>query len=308
MSKSIPIVAFQGAMGAFSELAARTFFKNRNIKLLPCEKYLEMFEALDSYVADYIAVPIENSTGGSVYDYYDLLLEYSIKSQFNIVRELKIRIRHNLIANRGTRINNIKIARSHYQALAQCKNFLKTNNIKAQEDYDTAGVIGYIKNEKQKDVAAVASVQAAFDHDMEIIQRNIQDHDENYTRFLLITRKSEIVRDETKVSMVFCLQNEPCSLYKAFGVFASRGLDIVRVETRPLMGTTTSWRKFARKGEKGLWDFLFYIDFRGKRKICQDAIINLQEFCLKFNSEVAVAVLGYYPEGELCDITGIKWR
>ncbi|MGR3179748.1 MAG: prephenate dehydratase [Candidatus Anammoxibacter sp.] len=308
MNKSIPTVAFQGAMGAFSELATRTFFEDSSVNLLPCEKYQEMFEAVDSQTADYVVAPIENSTGGSIYDYYDLLLEYSIKSQFVIVRELKMRIRHNLIANKGVNLKDIKMVRSHPQALAQCKNYLKTHNIKAQQDYDTAGVIKDIKEKNLSDVAAIASVQAAHDHDMNILEKNTQDHEENYTRFLLITRQAETVSQETKVSVIFCVKNEPCSLYKTFNVFASRNLDIVRVETRPLMGTTTSWRKFARKDEKGLWDFLFYIDVRGNRKVCEEAIEHLRTIVLKLNGDTAVSVLGYYPEGNLYDITGKKWR
>lgn len=295
-------------MGAFSELAARTFFEKIEINLLPCEKYQEMFEAADSLKADYVVVPIENSTGGSVYDYYDLLLEYSIKSRFTIVRELKIRIRHNLIANRGVKLKDIKVVRSHPQALAQCKEYLRKHNIKAQQDYDTAGVIEDIKKNNIKEVGAIASVQAAFDHNMNILEKNTQDHEENYTRFLLITKRYEAVVTETKVSVIFCVRNEPCSLYKTFSVFASRNLDIVRIETRPLMGTTTSWRKFARKGDAGLWDFLFYLDFRGNRTACHDAVKQLKRIALEFNGDIAVSVLGYYPEGDLHDITGKRWR
>lgn len=304
----MPTVAFQGDMGAFSELAARTFFKGQNIKLLPCEKYCEMFEAVDTQRADFVVAPIENTTGGSVYDYYDLLLEYSIKSKFTIVRELKMRIRHNLIANKGVKLADIKVVRSHPQALAQCKDFLRRNNIKAQQDYDTAGVIDEIKKNRYSDVAALASVQAAHDHNMDLVRKNAQDHEENYTRFLLISKKSAEHEYKTKVSVIFCVKNEPCSLYKTFKVYASRGLDIVRVETRPLMGTSTPWRKFARKGEPGLWDFLFYVDFSGNMDVCQSAIAHLRECALKVNGDTAVSVLGFYPEGELVDITGSKWR
>ncbi len=302
------IVAFQGAMGAFSELAARTFFKGSYIKLLPCEDYSEMFEAVESNKADYVVAPIENSTGGSVYDYYDLLLEYSIKSKFTIVRELKTRIRHNLIANKGVNFNDIKVVRSHPQALAQCREYLKRNNIKAQQDYDTAGVIESIKKKNLKDVGAIASVQAACDHNMNILARNTQDHEENYTRFLLIAKKPEREQPKTKVSVIFCVKNEPCSLYNALKAFASRGLDIVRVETRPLMGTTTPWRKFAREAETGLWDFLFYVDFRGNINTCKNAINDLHKLALSLNGDTAVSVLGIYPEGELSDITGKTWR
>lgn len=304
----MPIVAFQGALGAFSELAARTFFEGSSIKLLPCEKYSEMFEALDTQKVDYVVAPIENTTGGSVYDYYDLLLEYSVKSQFTIVRELKIRIRHNLIANKGVSLNEIKMVRSHPQALAQCKEFLRENNIKAQQDYDTAGIVKDIKLNRCRDVGAIASVQASYDHDMNIIKRNTQDHEENFTRFLLISRKPATVDAKTKVSVIFCVKNEPCSLYKTLKVFASRGLDIVRVETRPLMGTSTPWRQFARDGESGLWDFLFYVDFRGNSTVCRSAITDLHGHVLMLNGHTAISVLGFYPEGELRDITGKRWR
>ncbi len=304
----MPIVAFQGAMGAFSELAARSFFKGQRIELLPCEGYRDMFEAMDAQKADYAAAPIENSTGGSVYDYYDLLLEYSIKSNFTIVNELKIRIRHNLIANKGVKLSDIKIARSHPQALAQCKDYLSSNKIKAQQDYDTAGVVKAIKDKKLRNVAAIASVQAAYDLDMSILQKNTQDHDENYTRFLLISKKPARPTTDTKASIIFCVKNEPCSLYKTFHIFASKKLDIVRVETRPLMGTTTPWRKFARNGESGIWDFLFYMDISGKTQVCKSAIQDLRENALRLNGDTAVRVLGFYPEGGFYDITGTRWR
>lgn len=295
-------------MGAFSELAARTFFENSSIKLLPCAKYREMFEAVDTNKADYIVAPIENSTGGSIYDYYDLLLEFSIKSQFLIVRELKIRIRHNLIANRGVALSDIKVVRSHPQALAQCKDYLKDHDIKAQQDYDTAGAIGQIKGGRLRDVGAVASVQAAYDHNMVILERDTHDHSENYTRFLLITRKAESFPSETKSSLIFCVKNEPCSLYKTFNVFASRRLNVIRVETRPLLGACAAWRKFARNGKTGLWDFVFYVDIMGNRAVCQHAIEHLEQVALRSDNDVAVRVLGYYPEGELCDTTGKRWR
>ncbi len=303
-----PTVAFQGAMGAFSELASVTFFKDRDINLLPCEKYREMFEAVESGRADYIVAPIENSTGGSVYDYYDLLLEFSVKSGFVIINELKVRIRHNLIVNKGVKIEDVKMVRSHPQALAQCKNFLSERNIKAQQDYDTAGVIAQIKDGGFKDVGAIASVQAAYDLDMEILAKNTQDHEENYTRFLVITKNGEEPSNNVKASVIFCVQNEPGALHKTLSLFASRGLDIVRLETRPLMGTKTPWRKFARQGETGVWDFLFYLDFTGKIDVCKDVVERLKETALTYNGDVAVSVLGYYPEADLCDITGSKWR
>ena len=295
-------------MGAFSELATITFFKDRKIKLLPCEKYREMFEAVESGRADYIVAPIENSTGGSVYDYYDLLLEFSVKFGFVITRELKVRIRHNLIVNKGVRIDDVKMVRSHPQALAQCKNFLSERNIKAQQDYDTAGVIAQIKDGGFMDVGAIASVQAAYDLDMAILAKNTQDHEENYTRFLVITKKTEETSKNVKASVIFCVKNEPGALHKTLSLFASRGLDIVRLETRPLMGTKTPWRKFARQGETGVWDFLFYLDFTGEKSVCLEVVERLKETALTYNGDVAVSVLGYYPEADLCDITGSKWR
>lgn len=306
----MPIIMYQGKHGAYSELAARSLFVGAVAEFIGCRQSREMFEALDQGQADYIIVPIENSTAGSVYDYYELLLDFSIRSDIVIVKEVKMKIRHNLIGIKGTTLQDINEVRSHHIALAQCRHYLRRAQIKPTEDFDTAGVLEGIVKQRLTHVAAIASVQAALDYGGEILASDIQDRDENYTRFLLVS-KTPLEGKGTgavKCSSIFCIRNERGSLFKTFGVFASRDLDIIRIETRPLIGTATSWNKFARPGTEGLWDTMFYLDFRGPAGTCRNAIEHLREVALEVEGEKAVRVLGLYPEGELTDITGRLWR
>ena len=171
------------------------------------------------------------------------------------------------------------------------------------EDFDTAGVLETIVRNQLRDVAAIASAQAARDYNAQILARDIQDRDENYTRFLLISKAplEGTLPPTVKCSIIFCIKNQPGSLFKTFGVFGSRDLDIIRIETRPLVGTTTAWRKFTRAGIEGVWDTMFYMDFRGAPDMCQNAIAHLREISLQVDGDPAVKVLGVYPEGEIVD-------
>jgi len=309
-------VAIQGELGAYSECAALDFFLGQDVKIVPCRDYSDLFDAMDAGLADCMIIPIENSSAGSVYPYYDLLLDYAIERGFRITSERKLRIRHNLIACQGAKLADIREVWSHVQAIDQCRNFLRTHKLVGKAGYDTAGAVKDIVKLGRHDVAAIASVQAAVDLGMEILDRDIQDNRDNYTRFLKVEREAVAKPDYeiSKTSVVFCIANVQGSLFNALAAFGTRtNVSIIRAESRPLIGTFTKWRKFARKHREGedvgVWDLLYYLDFVAPTVKCPFVIEHLHDFVLKQDGDSALQVLGSYnAEIPLRDITGEPWR
>ena len=323
-------VAIQGALGSYSECAARLLVENPEI--VPCKDYPELFDAIHAGRADCMAIPLENSTAGSVYPYYDLLLEHAAKYHFRITKELKLIIRHNLIGHPDAKFSDIREVRSHPQALEQCIGFLRKNKLEANPAYDTAGAVDEIVQKSLKHVAAIASVQAAKDRGWNILRRDIQDQgNDNTTRFVVIqpSEQAPLVKTpEVKVSLAFCIPNAPGSLHRALAPFgaplgASRGkasnVSIIRVESRPLVGTTTAWRKLVqrhqgrrKKGlweDKGIWDLVYYLDFACRGAKVDGVIKQLEGLVLKNKKERAIQIFGRYPRASMrVDGTREPWR
>lgn len=270
-------VSFQGEPGAYSEQAVFNYFGK--VETVPCESFDVMFDSVVSGVSDAALAPIENSLAGSIHQNYDLLLRHNL----HIVGEYFLRVQHCLIANPGVKMEDIKKAISHPQALGQCAAYLRNHGIKAEQVYDTAGSVKMLKESGAQDVAAIASKRAAELYGMQILQEGIEDNPENFTRFLAIRRESIIPEKDprsegkTKTSIVFTLKNVPGSLFKAMSVFALRDLDLTKIESRPLQGSP--------------WEYLFYIDFIGSvhDETVQRALDHLGEYA------VMLRVLGSYP-------------
>ena len=309
-------VAIQGERGSYSECATVDFFRGREIQPVTCVDYAELFERVDSGEADCMVIPIENSSAGSVFPYYDLLLEYASGHGFRATAELKLRIRHNLVGHPNTEIEKIRLVHSHFQALDQCRGFLRSRGLSAQAVYDTAGAAKQIMEAGRKDVAAVASVQAAHDLGMKILARNIQDQNDNYTRFLRVEKNPQSAAPDggrRKVSVVFCVPNVPGSLFRTLAAFGSRGdVSIIRIESRPLVGTSTKWHKFVRPHsegqDEGVWDLLYYLDFETPDTKCGAVLDHVSELVMELDGDIALQVLGTYSAGPLRDITGENWR
>lgn len=308
-------VAIQGEKGAYSECAALDFFRGQPVEIVPQRDYADLFECLKDGGADCMAIPIENSSAGSVFPYYDLMLAHTTSHGFRIAGELKLRIRHNLIAHPDAEISGIQRVQSHYQALDQCAGFLRSRGMTAQTVYDTAGAAKEIARQRILDVAAIASVQAAHDLGLKILARDIQDRSDNYTRFLLVDRGREPlpVPDPVKASVVFCIPNEQGSLFRAMAPFGTRrDVSVIRIESRPLTGTSSAWRKFARarsgSEDEGVWDLLYFIDFTAPAAKYQAVLDHLRDLVLEKEGALAMQVMGYYPVGQVRDITGELWR
>ncbi len=275
-------VSFQGALGANSDAAARLHFADKTIKTVPCDRFVDAFEAVANGDVDRAMIPIENSTAGIVYRPYDLLQEYDL----HIVGERYHHVEHCLIGQPGATIADIKAAKSHYQALLQCRQYLNERDIEHVEAFDTAGAVEEIANDPAKDptVAAIAPELAAEIYGMQVLQVGINDSPHNYTRFVELARDPIDVPTDTKAktSIVFSFEkNKPGNLFWAMGAFASRDIDLSKLESRPAPG-----RPF---------EYMFYLDFLGN--MADPASVN----ALNQVREMApdVRVLGSYVRDEL---------
>ncbi len=239
-------IAFQGERGAFSEIAAKKMF-GENILISPSFSFEEVFIKVKNGKVDFGVIPIENSLYGSVFESYDLLLQYSLK----IVGELNLQINHHFLTAENYKLSQIKKVYSHPQALGQCSKFLKTlKNAEIIPTYDTAGSALISIQNKDVKSAAIASREASEIYKLKILKSNIQNNKENYTRFLVISRKN--IRKEIqhpKTSICFELRSMPGALYRALSVFALRDIDLLKIESRPIPHKP--------------FEYIFYLDMKG---------------------------------------------
>jgi prephenate dehydratase len=255
------LVAFQGERGSFSEEAAYKLL-GRRIRVLPCETFAGTFESVTRGRAHFCLVPIENTLAGSIYENFDLLLA----NHLHIVGEVNLRIVHNLIALPGTARREVRQVYSHPVALAQCSRFFaKNRRVERVPFYDTAGAVKMLTERRPRGVAAIASRIAAEVYHARILARHLEDHHENYTRFLLLSKTPRVSPRASKVSIVFSTRNVPGALFKCLSVFALRDIDLTKMESRPLRGRP--------------WEYFFYVDFIGnvKEKRCANALAHLAE-------------------------------
>ncbi len=269
-------VAFQGERGAYSESAAVAFF-GETVRPLPCKDFDDVFEAVKTEQVERGILPVENSLAGSIHRNYDLLL----RNELFIVGEIQIPIAHQLIALPGVTLAEVKKVYSHPQALAQCEQSITKLLPQAERiaTYDTAGSVKMIQEKNITDGAGLASERAANIYGMHILQTDMQDDAENYTRFVVVAREPVMPTGEVKTSVVFSMANIPGALFKSLAVFALRDIDLTKIESRPLQGKR--------------WQYFFYIDFIGSQyeERGQNALNHLQEIATFFK------VLGSYPRG-----------
>jgi prephenate dehydratase len=240
------VVAIQGERGAFSHEAALDLLGPQT-EVLPRPSFDALFDALKDGAADRALVPIENSLAGSIHENYDRLRS----RPFHIVGETQLRIRHCLIVRPGAVLNGIRQVASHPVALAQCREFFaRRPHLEAVAAYDTAGSVMDLLRDGNDGRAAIASRLAAETYGGEILLEEIEDDPQNYTRFLLLARDpGRPPGAGAKTTVVFTLQNVPGALHRALGAFAARGLDLAKIESRPLRGRP--------------WEYVFYLDVLG---------------------------------------------
>ena len=267
-------VAFQGEPGAFSHHAVRKIFGN-GIETVPCFVFDDVFRAVARSKAEFAVIPIENSLAGSIHQNFDLLARHSL----DVIAETSLRVEHSLIVHPGASLRQIRQIYSHPAAMEQCKRLMgRLRSIEKVSFYDTAGSVKMLKEKELKNAAAVASERAAKLYKMKILARNIADNPENYTRFFVLSKEDDPITGKDKTSIIFAAPHKPGSLYNALGEFAKRGINLMRIESRPT--------------KQKPWEYNFYLDFEGHRSEprCAEVIEALREFA------VFVKILGSYPK------------
>ena len=227
-------VAIQGEAGSFSHAAALETHGDV-IRLVPCATFVELFRAVEGGEATSGVVPIENTLAGSVHENYDLLSAHAL----HVAGETELRIKHCLIAPPRTTLREVRRVASHPVALAQCRRFFSRHpDLVAVPAYDTAGSVRDLMAGKVEADAAIASSLAADLYGAAVLEEGLEDHVENYTRFLIVTREPATTErsETTKTSLLFALGNRPKTLHRALGVFAARGLNLTKIESRPIPG------------------------------------------------------------------------
>ena len=205
----------------------------------------EVFSALTRNEVDAACIPIENSLAGSVTEHFDLMLSHDVA----ILRETRLRIRHNLIAISGAELNQIDRVFSHPVALAQCRKFLSDHpKMESFAFYDTAGSVKQLVELRDRHAAAIASAEAASYYGAQILQAAIEDNPENFTRFFLVRRTRDAVTDPAanKISVAFSVENRPGSLVAALTELSKLGTNLTKIESRPVHGKP--------------WEYIFYVD------------------------------------------------
>lgn len=244
-------IAFQGEAGAYSEKAARELLGPR-IVTMPFESFEDTFKAVASREVDYACVPIENSLGGSIHTNFDLLMRYDL----HVVAEHEFRVQHSLLALPGVKKSDIRRVMSHPQALAQCDEFLRDNELKPVPEYDTAGSAKMIADGNMRDCAAIASDLAGSTYGLDVLEANIEDHDNNFTRFLLLARQpvSSFIppKSKAKTSIVFVLPDTAGALYKALACFTLRDIDFCKIESRPTSARVLQFLQYKEQKDVGL--------------------------------------------------------
>ena len=230
------VAACQGIEGAYSQLACDKMFSLPQI--MYCNRFEGVFRAVETGMCRYGILPVENSSAGSVTEVYDLMEKYNCK----IVRSLKLKIEHCLLARPGVKLGDVKEVVAHEQALDQCSDFLKSNNIKVTVFSNNAAAAKYVAESGRSDIAAIASENCAGLYGLEILSQRVSNTDHNYTRFICISKELEIFEGANKITFVASASHRPGSLYSLLAKFATRGLNISKLESRPIPGKDFEFR------------------------------------------------------------------
>ena len=248
---------------------------------LPCRTFLAITDALQSGRAQYGMLPVENSLAGTVIPAYDLLVDYDLHVQAEVI----LRVEHCLMAPPGTTLAAVRRVRSHPQALMQCENSLRRLGLEPVEYYDTAGAARDLAADPQPATAAIASALAAETYGLDVLVRHLEDEDFNYTRFFVLGTSYPPRQDPSKTSIILTTRHVPGALYEALGELARRGINMTKIESRP------------RRNRP--WHYLFYVDFEGHEE--DEDVKQAMLGILKHAS--FLKVLGSYPAGKIPQAT-----
>ena len=235
------VVACQGVEGAYSQQACDKLFSLPNIMYF--KRFEGVFQAIDSGLCEYGVLPLENSSYGSVTEVHDLMRKY----RFSIVRSVRLKIDHRLLAKPGVKLEEIREVVSHEQAIGQCSEFLKTlKGVKVTVCENTAMAAQMVSQSDRKDIAAISAPVCAALYGLSILKTDISNSDSNFTRFICISKRLEIYPGANKMSLMLNVQHKPGALYSMIAKFSALGLNLTKLESRPLAGTD--------------FEFMFYFD------------------------------------------------
>ena len=266
-------VACQGVEGAYSQLACDRLFKLPNVFYF--SNFEAVFSAIEKGLCQYGVIPVENSTAGSVNAVYDLMMRHD----FRIVRSVRLKVDHNLLANPGAKLSDIREICSHEQAIAQCSAFLQKHpEITVVRCENTAAAAKRVAQSGRKDVAALSSRSCAELYGLTCLASNIQDQGNNFTRFICISKNLEIYPGADRTSLMMVLPHRPGSLYKVLSRFYALGINLNKLESRPMPE-----RNF---------EFMFYFDLETSvyTPQFQQLMAELPSLCEEFS------YLGSYSE------------
>ncbi len=265
-------VSCQGVEGAYSSITAKRLFPDSPVDYH--RHFEDVFEAVNKNEARFGVIPVENSTAGSVHEAYDLIMKY----RFYVVGAYDLKVSHCIAAVEGARFENIEEAYSHPQALSQCSNILKNFGITGVNSTNTAAAAKLVSESKNTKLACICSEEAAKKYNLTILRRNIQNVSNNTTRFIVISKKLVIPDGADKISLIFSAPHTTGSLYRVLGRFSMTGLNLTKLESRPVAN--------------GKFDYIFYADVLGS--VYNEATLNL--LCALHDELEEFTFLGNYRE------------
>ena len=246
-TKGTPVpVGYQGVAGAYSYLAVKKYFNNANVTIHNFTLFEDVAKAVQDGTIKYGVLPIENSSTGGITEVYDLIRRYGCY----IVGEQCVKVEHNLMAWPGSKLDDITEVYSHPQGFSQCRPFFRQYPHMQQIPYfNTAKGAEFVSKQKTNYMAAVTSKEAADIYGLEILAAGINANTNNYTRFFVVAAEPVKSKEADKITMVVSLKHEPGSLYRLLGYFATCGLNLLNIESRPIEGKS--------------WEYFFHIDVSG---------------------------------------------
>ena len=265
-------IGYQGTLGSFSQIASKELFPEGELV-----NYLTFDDVISNVLngnLDYGVLPIENSTAGSVLEVYDLMKKYD----FHIVKSVKIQIDHCLAIKNGTAVSDIKTVLSHVQALNQCSEYIKKAGYNTQSVENTAVGAKMVSESSDNTLAVICSKECASAYGLKIVELCVQNSEKNYTRFICISKDLHVYKGADKISIMTSLAHTPGALNKIVSRFYAFGLNLTKIESRPIEGSD--------------FEFMFYFDFEGN--ILDAEVRNL--IAELDNGSDKFALLGTYKE------------
>jgi len=266
-------IACQGVEGAYSQIAAASLFKNPDIMYM--RTFDGVFRAVNNGLCRYGVLPLENSNAGSVTDVYDLMKTH----KFFIMRSVKVTVSHMLLQKTKMSVEKIKEIYTHEQAARQCSRFLDQNDhIKINFSANTAAAAQFVAESERTDIAAIASENCIQLYNLTASSKNIQNNNNNYTRFICISKECEIFDNADRISLMLSLENKAGALYEIIKQFAERRLNLIKLESRPIADTD--------------FEFMFYFDVQAniENEEVYDLLLRMKETARQF------VFLGNYSE------------